>query len=82
MLVRCSFACRSLDGRFNAVILAVAIKAPLSMVDDPREAVDSAIRRAPGPTERFPGAPLTAEEPVDTSNAASPPIRSRSLPPR
>lgn len=37
------------------LLLAVAVKAPLSMVSDPREAVETSVQRAPGLSEPFPG---------------------------
>jgi hypothetical protein len=63
-------------------LLAVAIKAPLSMVDDPREVIESAIQSAPGAAERFPGSPLAVDAAVDAPNAPSLSVRPRSLPPR
>jgi hypothetical protein len=37
------------------LLLAVAVKAPLSMIDDPREAVETSVQRPPGAGELFPG---------------------------
>ena len=37
------------------LLMAVAVKAPLSIVDDPREAVESSVKAAPAADEIFPG---------------------------
>jgi hypothetical protein len=37
------------------LLMAVAIKAPLSMVSDPTDAVATEVKRPPSPDERFPG---------------------------
>lgn len=37
------------------LLLAVAVKAPLSMIDDPREAVETSVQSPPAASETFPG---------------------------
>lgn len=37
------------------LLMAVAVKAPLSIIDDPREAIESSVQAAPAAGELFPG---------------------------